>query len=491
MFRRAESLLADDPSIALVRAERQAIDTWIDSSTNAPQLSVRLLREAARSDPLEAANQAIDDASESSALTAGVCFLLAGDLRRASTWLSEATDAETGTEAGVHTARALAALVARLREHEPRSLALADDVDLTDQPALRAVLSAAYGLPVRPGSEWLSTVCQLVEGVASLSPSDESEVDERAMLGLAETFERLELGVLSTWALAMATVSAATPQNDYLQRAAGRASSRGVPGAALLIDLAAERNRPGGLRVSTGERARQLGVERWLPIGTATDESIRIHCFGSFEIRNGEVPIDLAALKPRHRELLEILAVHAPDAVHRERIASWLWPEAEARKAARRVQVAVSEIRRVLAMNSPSIRWIPRHGEAYRLADGQVWVDVAELRHSCQNGNPEEALELWTGGLLANRGAVPWVDDIERSLRYMAVDAVASAAGELLRDGKPALAARLARRGTEIDSYADQLWRLLIESLRAAGDHAAEAAARHNYDAVLEELGVA
>jgi DNA-binding SARP family transcriptional activator len=56
--------------------------------------------------------------------------------------------------------------------------------------------------------------------------------------------------------------------------------------------------------------------------------------------------------------------------------------------------------------------------------------------------------------------------------------------------GDPRAAVEVARRGVEIDPFADPLWRALVSGYARTGDAAAAARARREYAEVLAELGV-
>src|SRR5262249_31877587 len=95
-------------------------------------------------------------------------------------------------------------------------------------------------------------------------------------------------------------------------------------------------------------RARALDVgASWLPAPSAADD-LQVRCFGSFEVTVGSVPIALDAVRPRTLRLLELLCIYANRELHSEKLIDHLWPESPVTRGAHRLQVAVSEVRRLL-----------------------------------------------------------------------------------------------------------------------------------------------
>jgi DNA-binding SARP family transcriptional activator len=70
------------------------------------------------------------------------------------------------------------------------------------------------------------------------------------------------------------------------------------------------------------------------------------------------------------------------------------------------------------------------------------------------------------------------------------VEAAREASEAALLDDDPRAAVRTCRVGLTIDRYDDQLWRLLIEARRRAGDPGAADRDRRDYESMLAELGL-
>ena len=233
-----------------------------------------------------------------------------------------------------------------------------------------------------------------------------------------------------------------------------------------------------------------------------------IRCFGPFSMTIQGRTIDLTALRPRIRRLLRLLAFNAGRPVHRELLIDVLWPGTDPATAGRNLHVAVSTLRRVLEADLPkgsASSLVSRDGESYRLClPGDAVVDVVELdrrldaaRLALDRKDPLEALgkfqrvlALYDGDLLPEEGPADWIVG-ERDRRRLEITELARTLAEALVNAeKPTEAAWVCRRGVHVDRYHDALWRTLARACELAGDLAAAARARRDYQALLLELGI-
>jgi SARP family transcriptional regulator, regulator of embCAB operon len=236
--------------------------------------------------------------------------------------------------------------------------------------------------------------------------------------------------------------------------------------------------------------------------------TFQIRCFGQFSMTVQGRAIDLTAVRPRIRRLLRLLAVCAGRPVHREVLTEALWPGSDPATAGRNLHVAISTLRHVLEPDLPkgaASSLICRDGETYRLRPpAGASVDVLELdgrlaaaRSALDRREPAEALgefrrtlTLYEGDLLPEEGPSEWIVR-ERDRRRLDISELAETLAEaLLETGEPAEASWVCRRGIQVDRYHDALWRILARANELAGDHAASARARRDYQALLLELGV-
>ena len=233
-----------------------------------------------------------------------------------------------------------------------------------------------------------------------------------------------------------------------------------------------------------------------------------IRCFGAFSITIQGRTIDLAALRPRIRRLLRLLAFNAGRPVHRELLTEVLWPGTDPATAGRNLHVAVSALRRVLEPDLPkgaASRLISRDGESYRLClPGDAVVDVVELdrrldaaRAALDRKDPlgalqefRQALALYDGDILPEEGPSEWIVGERDRRRLEMADLTGPLAEALIDAGRLTEAAWVCRRGIHVDRYHDALWRTLARACELAGDLAAAARARRDYQALLLELGI-
>jgi DNA-binding SARP family transcriptional activator len=285
---------------------------------------------------------------------------------------------------------------------------------------------------------------------------------------------------------------------------------RGAQMIAFLALAEADPDRGGEHRVVAGEIGRECGLALLRPTSAteAPSASFQIRCFGQFAMTIEGRAVDLSALRPRIRRLLRLLAMAAGGPVHREVLTEALWPGADPETGGRNLHVAISTLRRVLEPDLPkgsASSLIFREGETYRLAlPDDAFVDVVQfddelaaareaLARTDVDGALREfrrAMALHLGDLLPEEGPAEWVVG-ERERRRLDVSELAGALAEaLLVAGEPGEAAWVCRRGLQVDRYHDALWRTLVRACDQAGDAAASARARHDYQALLLELGL-
>jgi DNA-binding SARP family transcriptional activator len=396
------------------------------------------------------------------------------------------------------------------------------------------------------GDAWGSALLRLFAGVGELSagasPVATLEAAERELRELAAP-------ALASWAAAAAALAAARAGQPYgrdrlgeLERAAGVTGP--LPYALALLAVAAatadpvqaERTRSLALRLAakcgaTGPDGRFAGEvpatavppgDELAPLvgsppveplpataaaGPAAPPRLRIRCLGGFSVERAGEPINVDGLRPQHRALLRVLCLHANRTVHREQLLEWFWAGRDPERSQHSLQVAVSELRRLLEPDSPRGEWtlLRRQDSGYQIAvDSAADSDVRRLaahldaaRVSTRAGDQpaaaahlEQAIAAYTGDLLPDEGPAEWVVTERDQLREAVAAACEQLAAYRAAAGEHADAARVARLGLERDRYRDRLWQLLIDSLGADGHPAAAATARAAYHEMLTEIGV-
>jgi DNA-binding SARP family transcriptional activator len=331
--------------------------------------------------------------------------------------------------------------------------------------------------------------------------------------------EQLGAHVPAAWMKALDALMRARHRADDAQgrarEALAAAQAVGCPGAQAtsLAALGAAEHNPGHLRAARA-LADEAGVT-FRPWEVPASRSARhqnsrlVPCearlFGGFDLFTFGHRVCLSDLRPRVRQLLHILVLHAGEPLHRERLAEMLWPEADPDLSVHRLQVAVSSLRRLLdAESGLEGEIVQRDGLSYvlRLPQDSV-VDVqqftqalARARVAHRDGRDDEtitalqaAVDLHHGDLLPEDGPAEWVAETRESLRTEAAAASALLA-RLLATRDPRAALEAAERAVGLDHYNDEAWHLLIHLHRHLGDTAMAQRTTSMYQEVLRDLGV-
>ncbi len=334
----------------------------------------------------------------------------------------------------------------------------------------------------------------------------------------------LDAPAIESWArsgLALSAVLAHLPDAAReAESAVGFAHSAQVPGALALAHLALARCRDDEeLRAVAEGELHRLGLGRAAEDWTGTARSraatvvtrrppVDVRCFGGFDILvEGAVP-DLAAVRPRARALLRLLALHAGQPAHREVIAEAMWPQLDGAAALHNLHVCVSGLRTALepGVARGASRLVVRDGDRYLLAlpDGSV-SDLRTFDHRTAAADAayaagdaegaiadlEAALALYVGEVLPEDGPTEWVLPHREHYQARAAEAAAQLGRLHLDRRRPEEAAAAARRSIDVDPFRDASWRLLIAAHQSAGNLAGAEEARRSYADVLASLGVA
>ncbi|MEV4509102.1 BTAD domain-containing putative transcriptional regulator [Dactylosporangium sp. NPDC049525] len=379
---------------------------------------------------------------------------------------------------------------------------------------------------------WGGAVLRLLAEVAALGLVGAGDARVAALAELAGRFDALAAPALAAWAAAAGAAAGAIagqpPDRDRLAAIEVAARALGPLPYALTL-LATDPTGGAGEPAGGAARARELAVRIAEQCGAGAlvaaiadrlsgpadvgarggglQGGLRVRCFGAFRVEADGAELDLAALRPRHQELLRLLALNANRTVHREQIVEWLWPGRAAERGLHSLQVAVSDLRKLLEPDTQRGDWarLRREHAGYRLVlDADEDCDVRgiddqlrQARRAAQQGDPgaavaalDVALALHTGELLPDDGAADWVVPERDRLHGDLADACDVVAGALAGAGGHAEAARLARLGLVHDRYRDGLWRRLIASLQESGNPAEATTAEAAYRTMLAELAV-
>lgn len=546
-YQRAEGAMASAAGADTCRQERLALAAWFEPVSMPPPGWMGLVLSAVRREPMAAWREAAALPGPTGRLAAGLAALLAGYPLQARSLLMEVAESAAsspplcaGARLGAAHALQYTLLPGALAEIEqagleaeraglPWLVRISRSMLAIARPAGTAEAVSARKSCQQDGDDWGHGLAALFEAFGSLRAGGApAEVLEDGI----RCFRKLGAGALEGWCRAALALALSRRGDDAARDTALEAEAyaraigvRGAQAVALvalgLVDgirgpehlaradaIAKEcglglADLVGPESVGSGE-----GVELRVDVrGGTVGCPLTMRCFGPFHLAIDEHVVDLGAVKPRVLATLQLLALHAGRPVHRETIIEALWPYADLAAGARNLQVAISSLRQLLEPNVPrgQSALLVRDGDAYRLvlptgADADVVTferAFQEAKRARVDGNEgralaclERAFAAYGGELLPELGPAEWVvKERERYCIHAAEVAQMLAQLRLQRGDAPA-ARELCQRGLRIDRYHDGLWRLLIDTSKRAGDPAAAARARRNYDEVLAELGV-
>jgi DNA-binding SARP family transcriptional activator len=532
-YQRVERSALSAVPVTIARRERLLLASLLDRSSPPPSGWVGIVRDAVRGGPL-ADTDLLGTRSTYELLAVGLASLLRGEIAAARATLHDVRQ-RPDVSAVVAIAASLGDVVAAELDGSA-SIEVAAELERAaaalDVPFLARMCRAAAAMVTGAVDDIAAVVAECdrvgdsvgAAGAAVLGelatvwsgrPADVSGLDalgrcDRLGLLHVEVWVQVAVALRATAAGEEAPATAAEVAAKRrglrpLERLAHLARVAAAPATAepdRLPSLAAELREEHGLLFPLVAVPAAAGDAP--PVASLDKCRVDIRCFGRFVVLVDDAPVDLGALRPRARAVLRMLAVRLGHGVHRDVLGEELWPDDDEASAAKKLQVAISSIRRVLE-EAGVHDLVRRDGDVYALRDDAVMTcdvhrfssAVADARAAVASGDQDaaeatlrRALELYGGDLLADEGATDWVVGERLQLQAAAVD-VAKGLGTLLLDRRdPVAAIEVGRRGLEIDHYADPLWRVLLQALQSNEDHAGYAVAASRYDAVLAELGV-
>lgn len=338
----------------------------------------------------------------------------------------------------------------------------------------------------------------------ALAAAAEGAPDAATQARAAESFVRSAgvWGAQALTVLALAVVDPADPVNTA-EQARSLAARHGLPWPATLADRLLK---PGHPEVPDQRRPlRAATPPSHRPPQSSRPPPVAVCCFGGFSFEISGRHLDWRALRPRAASTLRFLSVHTPQPVHREKLIT-LWPDLADGAAIHSLQVAVSSLRSFLSPGgSRDARMVRRQGEAYllelpagSLADVPAFgTNLQHAEAARRNRDPRaerEALAAavagYRGELLPEEGPAEWVLAIRERLRLQAAAAAERLSELALAEADLTACAEAARRSVQIDPFRDGGWQLLIGAYERIGNTAEAVRARHDYRAMLAELGV-
>ncbi len=399
----AEALFGAGEAGAACRRERVALAAWLDPHPAPSADWTGWLRAAMARDPLARRGQpaagtaggtGLGGTGVGEMLAAGLSALVAGRVRDARSLLDEAADAATDSPT-LSIAAALGGAVAGLLGGDARDAirieAAVAAAERLGVPWLAQVGRAALAVARTPvGSEygradaaavriaaarehdgWAESLAAIAEGWAALDEPDEAGPPLEIAIARSRALGAASLEAWGHSLLAGSLARAHAPNaRDIAVAAEAFARTAGTPGPHALAFAAlalADPEHSSELRALAAALFDETGLAEpaaFRQVAPEADEldvdvdepghpvdtvpPVEIRCFGSFAFSVAGRPIDLAALKPRPRAVLRLLALHAGRPVHREVIQDALWRDADPETGARSLHVALSALRREL-----------------------------------------------------------------------------------------------------------------------------------------------
>jgi LuxR family transcriptional regulator, maltose regulon positive regulatory protein len=205
--------------------------------------------------------------------------------------------------------------------------------------------------------------------------------------------------------------------------------------------------------------------------------ALRIRVLGGFELaRHGEAIRFTGKTQQRPLELLKYVVAAGGRGVDAEKLTATLWPDADGAAAKSSFDSALFRLRKLLDIDNA----IDLSSGAISLDPTLVWTDLsafeAALAHaSSVKATPAAAarrlLDAYAGPLLGSDESA-WIAKPRDALRSRFVRALLSLGEALERSGDWSTAVDVYRRGLEADNLAESLYRGLMRTLAASGDHA-------------------
>ena len=216
----------------------------------------------------------------------------------------------------------------------------------------------------------------------------------------------------------------------------------------------------------------------------------RIRFFARASVE-GDVPIGGAALQRHRLALLALLATAPGQAMSRDKLIAFLWPESDTARARHLLRAAVHVLRRELGEKA-----ILSEGTELRLNPEVVTSDVGDFAECLTRADRSSAIEFYAGSFLDgfHLNDAPefehWLDGERARLERLFRAAVEELAESAVQRGDFAEAAKGWRQLWALDPFSARVTLGLMRALEATGDRAAAIQlARTHEEMLCAELG--
>jgi DNA-binding SARP family transcriptional activator len=188
---------------------------------------------------------------------------------------------------------------------------------------------------------------------------------------------------------------------------------------------------------------------------------IKVYTLGRFEILlDGQPPRFSRKVPKKALTLLKALVALGGKDVAEEQLADVLWPDEEGDAASRALTTMLHRLRGLLGIREA----VSQRGGRLCIDPTLCWVDAFAFEHrlSGEDASIEAALRLYRGAFLAQEEAAPWAVSTRERLRTRFVEAVASHADALERQGRVEEALQCYRKGLEADDLVERFYQGLM-----------------------------
>jgi DNA-binding SARP family transcriptional activator len=214
--------------------------------------------------------------------------------------------------------------------------------------------------------------------------------------------------------------------------------------------------------------------------------------FGGVALSGGNEPVAPAVVQRHRLALLALLTAPPPQAMSRDKLMSWLWPERDEEHARGLLNQAVYALRQALGSGA-----VLSAGDGLRIDPAVITTDVLAFEGAIASGALERAVALYTGPFLDGfflDEALEFERWVERERGRLAGEyALAlerlAEAGE--QSGEPDRAAKWWQRRAAHDPYDSRVALRLMGALERAGNRAgALQQARGHVERLRDEVGI-
>jgi DNA-binding SARP family transcriptional activator len=199
----------------------------------------------------------------------------------------------------------------------------------------------------------------------------------------------------------------------------------------------------------------------------------RLYLFGGVSIDGEEGSVSGRAVQRHRVALLGVLAASRSPSMSRDKLATYLWPESDARRARRALADSIYRLNASLGGSA-----VLGAGGQLRLNREIVCSDVGLFNDAIERGAWDVAVRAYTGPFM-DGFFLPdalelerWVDTTRERLENEYALALESLAEERRAHGDTAGAVAAWRQRATMDRYDSRVALRLAEALAAAGNHA-------------------